>query len=98
MRPLYIIAREINASINDQMTARRKPHAPLPSWVHYSRPYLGAMAHLTDARDNYGYDTGYSVVAYFLSNAVGWRGPYAKALRAELKDHLNAARTARAGS
>jgi len=51
----------------------------------YARPYLDAMGELTVITDNYIYDSGKSVVLYFLSNASGFRGPEAKALKAELK-------------
>ena len=51
----------------------------------YARPYLDAMGELTVITDNYIYDSGKSVVLYFLSNAAGFRGPEAKALKAELK-------------
>jgi hypothetical protein len=33
----------------------------------------------------YGYDTGKSVVLYFLSNATSWRGEVARRVKAELK-------------
>lgn len=55
-------------------------------------PYLQAMATLDSVNDNYGYDTGKSVVLYFLSNAGTWRGPVAKQIKQELKDLLNVAR------
>jgi hypothetical protein len=51
-------------------------------------PYLEAMGELSSITDNYGYDTGESVVLYFLSNASTWRGPVAKAVKAELKRRL----------
>jgi hypothetical protein len=48
-------------------------------------PYLNAMASMGDIRDNYGYDSGKSVVLYFLGNAGTWRGDVAKRVKAELK-------------
>jgi hypothetical protein len=48
-------------------------------------PYLDAMGSLNDVGDNYGYDSGSSVVLYFLCNASTWRGDTAKAVKAELK-------------
>ena len=48
-------------------------------------PYLEAMTDLESVNDNYGYDSGKSVVLYFLSNASTWRGPDAKRIKAELK-------------
>jgi hypothetical protein len=43
------------------------------------------MASMGDIRDNYGYDSGKSVVLYFLGNAGTWRGDVAKRVKAELK-------------
>ena len=51
-------------------------------------PYLTAMACLDSIDDAYGADDGRSVVLYFLSNARTWRGPVAKAVKAELKRRL----------
>ncbi len=47
-------------------------------------PYLQAMATLNSIKDNYGYDSGESIVLYFLGNAQTWRGEVAKAVKAEL--------------
>ena len=70
-RPIYEIAREI-----------RKTWSP----VNYTaKPYLEAMASLDRITDDYGYDSGKSVVLYFLSNASGWRGEDARRIKAELK-------------
>ena len=58
------------------------------SWanVNYAaRPYLDAMHTLTNINDNYMYDSGRSVVLYFLANASSWRGDKAKAIKTELK-------------
>jgi hypothetical protein len=43
------------------------------------------MGVMDSIHENYGYDSGYSIVAYFLSNAGPWRGPNAKELRQELR-------------
>lgn len=53
-----------------------------------AKPYLSAMAGLGSINDNYGCDSGRSVVAYFLSNATSWRGETAKRVKAELKAML----------
>lgn len=47
-------------------------------------PYLSAMAGLNGPADKYGLDDARSIIAYFLSNARAWRGPTAKAIKAEL--------------
>jgi hypothetical protein len=49
------------------------------------------MRSLETCRDAYGADSGASIVAYFLSNASGFKGDAARALKAELKAHLKAA-------
>ncbi len=48
-------------------------------------PYLEAMTGLHDIDDNYGADSGRSVVRYFLANANTWRGDTARRVKAELK-------------
>lgn len=61
------------------------------SWknVNYAaKPYLEAMASLNSVQDNYYYDTGDSVVRYFLSNATSWKGDDARRIKAELKEIL----------
>lgn len=70
-RPIYEIAREIRADW-------RKPYFG-------AVPYLQAMANLDKVSDAYGYDSGTSVVLYFLSNATTWRGETAKRIKTELK-------------
>lgn len=52
-------------------------------------PYLHAMATLDKASDSYGYDSGKSIIRYFLANASTYRGPMAKAIKAELKRRLS---------
>jgi hypothetical protein len=57
--------------------------------VNYAaKPYLEAMGSLGSIDDDYGYDSGRSVVAYFLSNASSWRGEVARTVKAELKRRL----------
>lgn len=56
-----------------------------------ARPYLSAMSGLASPLDNYGADSGPSVIRYFLANAAGWRGPVAKAVKAELKARISGA-------
>jgi hypothetical protein len=61
----------------------------LQDWkkVNYAaKPYLEAMVRLSDINNNIGYDSGKSIVLYFLSNASGWRGETAKAVKIELKN------------
>ena len=55
--------------------------------VNYAaKPYLEAMQSLRSVKSAFGYDSGKSVVLYFLSNASSWRGETAKAVKLELKN------------
>ena len=51
-------------------------------------PYIDAMGDLNTIKDNYFYDSGESIVRYFLANANTWRGEKARAIKAELKAML----------
>jgi hypothetical protein len=51
-----------------------------------AKPYLEAMGSLQSVTSSFGYDSGKSIVLYFLSNAGTWRGDVAKAVKAELKN------------
>ncbi len=50
-----------------------------------AKPYLNAMATIDSVNDQYGMDSGKSIVLYFLSNAGTWKGETAKAIKKELK-------------
>ena len=51
-------------------------------------PYLQAMATLDTVKDDYGLDSGSSIVEYFLANAATWRGEDARRIKKELKAHV----------
>jgi hypothetical protein len=53
-----------------------------------ARPYLDAMQSMDSIKDNYGSDPGYMIVSYFLGNATQFKGPEAKAIKAELNRRL----------
>ena len=53
-----------------------------------ARPYLDAMDSLKKVSDNYHFDSGRSVVSYFLANSSTWRGETARNVKAELKQRL----------
>jgi hypothetical protein len=74
VRPLSQIAAEIYQDW--------KPVSP------FAKPYLEAMSNLTSVKDNYMFESGYSIVAGFLVNASSWRGETAKRIKAELKAML----------
>ena len=74
MRPLYVIAAEIKR-------VWTKPYFG-------AVPYIDAMRSMDSVQDNYYYDSGDSIVRYFLANAGTWRGDDARRIKAELKGML----------
>lgn len=54
----------------------------------HAEPYLDAMSQLSEVGQLYGYDSGDSIVRYFLANAGTWRGEAARRIKAELKSML----------
>lgn len=53
-----------------------------------AKPYLDAMRTMGSINENYGMDTGASIVGYLLSNLASYKGETAKAIKAELKSRL----------
>jgi len=47
-------------------------------------PYLDVMGTLNSVDDNYMFDSGRSIVNYFLANAGTWRGEVARRVKKEL--------------
>lgn len=72
------MSRSISAIAADISRAWARPN-------YAAAPYLRAMLRLDSVSDNFGADSAKSVVIYFLCNASTFRGPAAKALKAELK-------------
>lgn len=72
-RPLYRIAADIKADL----MGKKVPYGAVP--------YLEAMSSLVDISDSYFADSAEDVVLYLLSNLQTWRGPVARAIKAELK-------------
>lgn len=57
--------------------------------VNYgASPYLEAMSRMSSVDEAYGFDTGRSIVLYFLSNASTWRGAKAVLIKRELNAML----------
>jgi len=71
-RPLYEIANDIRKDWGAKM-------------YFGARPYFQAMQSLNSIDDNYGMDSGKSIVLYFLANAQSWRGQKAREIKGELK-------------
>ena len=59
----------------------QKPHLA-------AMPYLSAMRCMNDAVEDYGCESGRSIIAYFLSNASSWHGDVARGVKAELKRRI----------
>jgi hypothetical protein len=76
-RSLYVIAEEIRRTWVDKNGKSNVNYA--------AKPYLDAMHQLTTISDNYGANSAKSIVLYFLSNTVSYRGEDARRLKAELK-------------
>lgn len=72
VRSLSVIAQEIRRDWNTKI-------------YFGARPYLSAMQTLNSINDDYGMDSGKSIVLYFLANAQTWRGDVARRIKAELK-------------
>lgn len=74
VRPLYEIAAEI-----------RKDWSAQGKGIYFgAKPYLSAMGTLNSIDEPYGQDSGKSIVLYFLSNAMTWKGEVARRVKAEL--------------
>jgi hypothetical protein len=73
-RPLYRIAEEI--------------HSDWKNINYAAQPYWEAMLTLDQITEDYYFDTGKSIVRYFLSNAQTWRGETARRVKKELNAML----------
>lgn len=84
LRPLHRIAAEVLVAWGPQ--ARDPRSAPF----HQTNciPYLDAMLHLEKVSDHYGLDDAEDIILRFLVNASSWRGEQARAIKAELNQHL----------
>ncbi len=89
----------MSQTYNPELLLLQLPSAPLSSiasvikasWPKpspYALPYLRAMFSLSDMQSTYGADDAESIILYFLSNAAGYRGEVAKAVKAELKARI----------
>jgi hypothetical protein len=76
-RPIHEIARDIRSN--------------WPKVNYAAAPYLDAMRELNAISDKYLYDSGASIVRYFLANASTWRGTEAKRIKLELNAMLKGA-------
>ena len=86
MRTPAQVANDLNKEVLKTLLA--KP-GKVPSWIHYSRPYISAMLEIEDIQGKYYLDTAYEVVLRCLCNLQSWRGERARELKAELKALLD---------
>lgn len=77
-RPLYEIANEIEKDWGKKVSLNS-------SGFNAAKPYIRAMKSLNGRYDNYGEETGFSIIRYFLANAGTWRGENARRIKTELK-------------
>ena len=66
-------------------TIAREIRATWPRVYFGAVPYLDAMCTMETIEEDYGMDSGLSIVTYFLANAGTWRGPDAKRIKSELR-------------
>jgi hypothetical protein len=76
-RPLHEIAADIRKDWSSRTKSGRVPF--------FADAYLRPMETLSHISQNYHLDSARSVVLYFLSNAVAYRGDNARRYKAELK-------------
>lgn len=76
--PLYVIADAIG----------QDPAYEPARWC--AEPYRYALAHMIAITDNYGADDGPTIAVYLLANLQHYRGPRARAVKAELRKRLRA--------
>ena len=90
-RLLSTIAQEIitdfKREYNDAIKAGKKAKHWRQIYIH-ALAYVEPMLCIGDINENYGFDSGRSVVAYALSNLSTWRGEKAKAIKKELNGML----------
>lgn len=75
-------ARTLKDIANEIAADWKKPHFG-------AVPYLDAMKTLNSINDNYFFDSGKSIVLYFLANAGTWKGETARRIKKELKQLAN---------
>ena len=87
----YVMSNEYTKIEYKEMTVDQLAAVIRLDWTklnYAARPYLDAMDSLNKISDNYHFDSGRSVVSYFLANASTWRGETARNVKAELKTRL----------
>ena len=88
MNQIELFPAEVKPAVVNRRTLRiiaREIRATWPRVYFGAVPYLDAMGTMETIEEDYGMDSGHSIVIYFLANAGTWRGPDAKRIKAELR-------------
>lgn len=83
--PLSTLMNEMIADMKAICRNQKKP----TNWRDkfcYAVPYIDALRTLNSVNDNYGWDSGKSLVLYLLANLTTYRGEKAKEIKAILKE------------
>ena len=83
---LLLVSTKIPANNISELVAYAKAQNGKVNFA--AKPYLAAMMGMGDINEQFGYDSGRSIVIYFLNNASSWRGDVAKRVKAELRAML----------
>jgi len=89
MRPLHQIARSALDNLRASYSDKPKP----PAFSIHAHQYLIGLLSMQSCADNYGLEYGDMMVARTLSALASWRGPFARAIKVELLEHLDAYNT-----
>jgi hypothetical protein len=81
-RPLCAIAQ----SIKDNWSAKYDDAKRKPDFYIYGKQSVIALMDLETPLDYYYAEDGKSILIYLISRIDSWRGEYAKAIKAELKE------------
>ena len=88
MNQIDLFPAEVSPAVVNRRTLRTIAKDIRATWprVYFGAvPYLDAMGTMETIDEDYGMDSGHSIVLYFLANAGTWRGPDAKRIKAELR-------------
>ena len=87
-RPLNVIGREV-VDLMRKQTPKGKPfNGPGGKWWQVTDGEIEILLYCRDKDSPYLYETAGEVMPYILSHISALRGPEAKRLKAELKDHM----------
>jgi len=88
-RPLYEIANDIVQDFKREMVDTMSQGKKAKHWRQkyaHALAYVEPMLSMSSIDDDYGFDSGRSIVAYALGNLSTWKGDKAR----EIKKELNA--------